>query len=352
MSITIHERPGVYSSFDASSAVRGRQGRKTVGLVAINANTTAEALKAVTVTSVEQAIMLFGAEPMTELIGLILRNGAAAVVAVPITSVADYQAGIDKLSEVDDISISLCDSMDILVQQNLKTAMELCASQHRERIVVVVGGVVDGVAENVTELVARSESLNSERVVLVANGGATDEKSSHLLAAAVAGAMAGESDPAMPLGGVELDGVASIVKRYNDNEIDLLIRGGITPVEERSGAVSIVRGVTTRTKSGSVPDTTWRELSTILIVDHVIPDIRNGLRAKFKRAKNTAQSQGAIRAQVVMALENHVRSEIISAYDGVMVEADENDPTICRVTFSFTVAHSLNQIWIRVHVTV
>lgn len=346
MSITIHERPGVYSSFDASSAVRGRQGRKVVGLVAVC--TTAMYGVAVMVTSFEGALSHFGDSLTADMIGLILRNGAAAVVVMPIESDTDYVVGIEKLGIVEGISIMLCDSADVAVQQNLRGTVELCATQRRERIAVVAGGA----EETVSQSISRSGALNSERVVLVAPSGGVGAQAGMLLASAVAGAIAGERDPAMPLGGVVLEGVSGIVAQYSENEIDLLIRGGVTPVEERSGEVSVIRGVTTRTKTGEAADTTWRELSTILILDDVISDVRNGLRAKFKRAKNTAQSQGAIRSQVILALENKVDREIISAYDGVLVEADENDPTICRVTFAFTVTHGLNQIWIRVHVTV
>ena len=66
----------------------------------------------------------------------------------------------------------------------------------------------------------------------------------------------------------------------------------------------MVRGITTRTRSGESEDATWRELSTVLIVDDVIPAIRESLRARFRRAKNTEQSRGAIRSQVVLELEN------------------------------------------------
>ncbi len=55
-------------------------------------------------------------------------------------------------------------------------------------------------------------------------------------------------------------------------------------------------------------DTTWRELTTIRIVDDVIPTMRAALRAKFHRAKNTEQSRGAIRSQVVLELENRKRA--------------------------------------------
>lgn len=114
----------------------------------------------------------------------------------------------------------------------------------------------------------------------------------------------------------------------------------------------MVRGVTTRTTTDGTADTTWRELSTILVVDDVIPGIRSALRSKFHRAKNTEQSRGAIRSQVVLELENKLAREIITGYGEVSVEADADNPTVCLVDFSFTVAHGLNQIWLSAHITV
>ena len=46
------------------------------------------------------------------------------------------------------------------------------------------------------------------------------------MAAAVAGAIAGESDPAIPLGGAELKGVDGLEARYGDTEIDTLVFAG------------------------------------------------------------------------------------------------------------------------------
>ena len=87
-------------------------------------------------------------------------------------------------------------------------------------------------------------------------------------------------------------------------------------------------------------------------MDDVIPALRNSLRAKFQRAKNTEQSRGAIRAQTILELENKLGREIITGYDGVTVTALEENPTVCLVEFSFTVTHGLNQIWLTAHVTV
>lgn len=127
---------------------------------------------------------------------------------------------------------------------------------------------------------------------------------------------------------------------------------GVTPVEAVGGVVSPVRAVTTRTTTGGASDTTWRELTTILIVDDVIPTIRSSLRSRFARSKNTAQSRGAIRSQVILELEDKLASERIDSYGEVKVSAIESDPTACLVEFSFAVAHGLTRIYLTAHITV
>ena len=84
----------------------------------------------------------------------------------------------------------------------------------------------------------------------------------------------------------------------------------------------------------------------------MIPGIRQALRARFARAKNTAQTRGAILSQVIVELEDRVSREIIDGYEDVTVQALDSDPTVCLVEFSFTVAHGLNQIWLSAHITV
>ena len=334
MSMTIHERPGVYSSYDASTVISGSGGSRTVGLVGLV--TKGESSKLVTLSRYEDAVTQFGQEEnLTKLVQILFRNGAARVVAVPVSG--------HLLAAEEDISVVVCDSTQLTVQQALRQSVCDASQARRERIAVVGGAQ----SENVEALVQRAEGLNSERVVLAAPGDDTG-----LAAAAVAGAIAGESDPAIPLGGAELKGLEGMEARYADTEIDTLVRGGVTPLENVSGVVSVVRGVTTRTKTGEAEDATWRELTTIRIVDDVIPTIRNSLRAKFRRTKNTEQTRGAIRSQVVLELENKLAREIITGYDQVTVEADTENPTVCLVDFTFTVAHGLNQIWLTAHITV
>ena len=337
-----HERPGVYSSYDASAVVSGGGGGGTVGLAAASGKGTAGTLYEL--SRYEDAVSQFGAEDgLTRLARILFLNGAAQVKAVPTAGESGYEAAFARLQE-EELSLVVCDSADLTIQQKLRDSVEAASAARRERIAVVQGSP----GETVSQLVKRAEAVNSERVVLLAPGGA----GGGLAAAAAAGAIAGENDPAVPLGGAVLRGLEELTQNYGDSEIDLLVRGGVTPLEQTGGQVSVVRGVTTRTRSGEAADATWRELTTIRIVDDVIPAVRNALRSKFRRAKNTEQSSGAIRSQVVLELENKLAREIITGYDGVRVAADTENPTVCLVDFSFTVAYGLNQIWISAHITV
>ena len=149
-----------------------------------------------------------------------------------------------------------------------------------------------------------------------------------------------------------LAGFSGLSASYDDTQVDTLVTGGMTPLECVSGEVSIVRGITTRTTTGGAADKTWRELTTVRIVDDVIPALRASLRARFVRSKNTAQVRAAIRSQVMVELENKRAQEIIDSFGEVSVKASEDDPTVCLVEFSFAVAHGLNRIYLSAHITV
>ena len=328
--VTTHERPGVYSVYAASAVVSGAARRGWAAVAARSQGGTPG--KLYDLGRYEEAETTFGKEDaLTALVKLLMANGAARVLAVPVEEEADYPAAFALLGEQESVKVVVCDSQTLSVQQALRDQVLADAQVRRERIAVVPGGA----EESVSQLVARAKELNSERVVLVAPG-ISEEAGGALVAAAVAGAICGEGDPALPLGGVELRGIPGLALRYGESELDTLLPGGVTP----------------RTTTGGVSDSTWRELTTILVVDDVIPGVRNALRAKFPRAKNTAQTRGAVRSQVILELERKLASEIITGYGEVTVQPLEEAPTVCLVTFSFTVAHGLNQIWLSAQITV
>ena len=310
---------------------------------------------AVTVTGYAAGAEAFG-EDMAPGMGMLLRllflNGASSVTAVRVADAGtaeDYQAAFEALNR-QDVQVVVCDSADRTVQQALRAAVETASAARQERVAVVGGN-----GEDVSALVEHAAALNSERVVLVgpdALDGQGKTLPSVFAAAAVAGVIAAGRDPAAPINGAALRGLGGLSTDYSDGDIDLLVRGGVTPLESAAGVISPVRGITTRTTTGGAPDATWRELTTALIADDVIPAIRSALRSKFARAKNTQRNRGAIRSQVIVELEKKAAAEIIDGYGNVTVTASPDDPTVCLVEFGFAVAHGLNQIYLTVHITV
>ena len=350
MSESRHERPGVYSSYDASAVVTAGRGSKIIGVAAKAASGTVG--EVVTLTGYTAGVAAFGEDVdpgMSTILRLLFLNGASTVAAVRVADEEpDYAEAFGVLGKVE-AQILVCDSGELSVQQALRTGVETASEQRRERIAVVGGSGLKA-----SELVERAAELNSERMVLVGPDLVRGEGTlpGVFASAALAGAIASGTDPAIPLNGAELSGLEGLTEDYTDNDIDLLVRGGVTPLESVGGVISPVRGITTRTTTGGAADSTWRELTTILIVDDIIPSIRTALRSRFSRAKNTARGRSAIRSQVIVELEKKVAAEIIDSYGEVTVNALEEDPTVCLVEFGFAVAHGLNQIYLTVHMTV
>lgn len=344
----VHEHPGVYSAYSASSVIGAGRTSRVIGAAAVASKGTANAV--VTISSYAEGIEAFGEDAentagMAALLRALYRNGAATVKAVAVGKTAegesDYESAFAALEKVEKADVIVCDSLTAAVHQKLRASVEKASGAQRERIGVAAGGT----GKTAAELVEHAGGLNSERMVLVAPADAA-------AAAAAAAVIAAQSDPSVPVNGAVLSGVESMGEEYSDTQIDTLVRGGVTPLETVAGEVSIVRGITTRTTTGGAADKTWRELTTVLIVDDVIPSLRDSLRAHFARSKNTAQVRSAIRTQVIVELERKRSMELIDSFGEVSVSALGDDPTVCLVSFSFAVAHGLNRIYLSAHITV
>lgn len=343
------ERPGVYSSYEVTSALAGRGTSPAVGLAACVTTGADAGVK--TITSYAGAVTTFGSEcAMTKLVKILLQNGAPKIVAAPVavTGSADtaaYTAAFALLMAESAVRYMVCDSRDADVHAAMKTAVTTCGSESCKYRMGFAEA--SGSAE---ALVSAAAALNSERMTLIAP--AESSGTAGAVAAALAGCAAGGTDPALPFNGAVLAGLGALGANFTDAEINTLVQGGVTPVETVGGEVSVIRAVTTRTTTAGAADATWRELCTVLIMDDVITTVRDSLRARFTRVKNTAQTRGAIRTQVMIELENKRSAQIIESYGAVTAEAGADDPTVCGVSFEFTVAHGLNRINLVAHITV
>jgi len=334
--ITNSERPGVYSDFEVSSAIVGRGGGGAVGIVAKAGSGFGEVRL---VTSYAEALSVFGsAGSMAQLVKLLLQNGAAAVYAFAVDG-EDYEAGIAALMAKAEVKFMVCDSREAAVHKAICDAIKGADEAGKYRIAVVESGAAECEA-----LLEAASGLSHERMVLVSHfdeGGVPGA-----VAAALCGTIASEGDPAVPFNGAELLGLSGIGRNFSDAELSILVRGGVSVLEMVAGKICVVRAVTTRAEA------TWREINTVLIVDDVISSVRESLRSKFSRSKNTAQARGAIRTQVVIELEGKRAREIIDGYGEVLVAAKAEDPTVCEVSFGFAVAHGLSRIELMAYITV
>ena len=329
MSITYHERPGVYVEYDTTARSAPRPGR-VAGIAAQGSGSGLYRF-----ASVNAARAVFPASTaLGRMLALAFGNGAATVLCCPVSE--GYADAFALLAAEADVIATDCRDAEALAQ----LAESLCAEGAKECI-----AIADSDAGTVN-LCALAQSLNCERLVLTQQSGEAG-----LSAAALAGLLCAGDDPALPLSGAALEGLTA-AGMPTDSEIDTLVRAGVTPLEAAGGAVRVVRAVTTRTATEGVPDDTWRELSTVRIVDDVIPAVRDALRAKFLRRKNTAVTRNAIRAQTAILLDDRVRREIIEGYDGLRAESVAGDPTACQVSFTFRVVQGLLRIHLYAHILV
>lgn len=349
MSVTYHERPGVYVDYDASSVSARAQGVKTVALVAVS-SAAAGVHTLTTAAQAEQCAAVTTAAG--KLLQLLYANGAQRVLFSPASAAtkAAYSAAL-ALLDPEQADIFVLDSGELEPQQTLRTWLMARAAQGAGCI-----GLVGMAQPTAVQLITRAGLLNCERMVLVGPDvrytGETDWGGGCLAAAALAGVLAAQTDPALPLNGAVLAGLSAVSCGWTETELDQLVQGGVTPVELAGGQVSVIRGQTTRTKTGGVTDATYRELTMMLVIDEVLGSVRSALAAKFARRKNTAATRSAIRAQVAIELEERVRREIIGSYGDLSVTALASDPTVCLVEFTFSVVHGLSRIYLTAHIQV
>lgn len=344
-----HERTGVYSNYEMSTVLTSNSGSKTVALVG-----NYEGSELVTITSISQAEKLLASETVIlNLIRLLMMNGAGTVLLYPSggDTAENYKTGVKAVLAEKTASYLICDCDYGDVQMGIRTLLQEAAEAGNECI-----GIMGMASTGVNPLTTRAATLDSERVMLVTGSAKLSWNSTIgggiYGAAAVAGMLAGETDPAVPIHGVALKGLCNVSQRFTETEIDSLVQGGVSQLESVGTAVSLIRAVTTRTTTDGVKDASWREITTTRIVDDVVPGVRNALKAKFIRKKNNETTRGAIRSQVVVELENRKQREIIDDYGEIQVEPDETDPTVCLVSFSFTVLHGISRIYLTAHISV
>ena len=172
-------------------------------------------------------------------------------------------------------------------QAKVKTYLEAVSSAIEERPGRSYAAVT-GTAKNIATQVTLASGLNHERLSVAYLPGSWSP--AYEVGAALAAAVACETDPARPFDGVDLPGVMApdISVRLSRSEQESLLAAGITPLEvNATGTVEIVRLVTTRTQTNGVPDLVLLDTTAIAVLDYLRSSVIAMFKAKFPRPKLT-----------------------------------------------------------------
>ena len=173
-----------------------------------------------------------------------------------------------------------------------------------------------------------------------------------LLAAALAGRLLNRSSPDVSLNAAELPGIVSVAPWRSEEQVERLLAGGVTPCEWLGGRAECIRAVSTRTRLGEAPDATYRDISTVLIIDDIMRSLREMLNQKLRGVRSSRQSLDSIASQVTVLLGEKEEAGLIREWEQPRVSVDAADPSLCIVSLSFGVAHVVSRIQVQATVTI
>jgi len=170
------------------------------------------------------------------------------------------------------------------------------------------------------------------------------------IAGSYSGILAKESDPARPLNGLILPGIApcSEEQKLSRSQQENMLDNGVTPLENVTGnQVAIVRAISTyTTNSSGVDDPSLLDITTIRTLDYTRLAIETRLLRVFPRSKLSQRTPEKVRSQVLDVLRLLQEQEILEYVeenkDGVIVERNANDPNRLDIQVPTNVVNGLH----------
>lgn len=172
------------------------------------------------------------------------------------------------------------------------------------------------------------------------------------IASAYASVKAREDDPARPLNGLEVKGIAApaLGDRFTSAEVESLLWNGVAPLNAGAGErVQVVRAVTSYTKNAQgIDDPALLDVTTITSMDYVREALTQRLALRFPRSKKTARVKDAVRSEVVAVLlqleELEIVESVLANLDGVTVEDNAQDVNRLDVRVPADVVNGLHVV--------
>lgn len=260
---------------------------------------------------------------------------------LPNVSSVDIADGLSQLLD-DPVNIVLVAGVGSDVARGVVAAhLEQAENEAHERI-AVLGAPTSGTKSDATPVLDEAESLNDDRIVLVAPGmKATDARTGQeidlpppYLAATIAGMLStlapqvSLTNKTVPIDGLDVS--------YSAPTYENLLQNRVLLVRKKLG-FQVVKGITT--DSGA-----FRQISVRRIVDYAKTGVRSGADPYIGRLNN-ARVRAALKATIDGFLSQMVLDEMLVGYDlEVTATRSEEIQGICRVTMTLLPTFSIDFI--------
>lgn len=332
-------RPGVYSSYTTSYAYgtpRTQKGAALICEVAGNPEGRRYAIK-----SYPEAAALLGGNSYNKVAlvccRLLLESGLPEV---NIVTLGDNIKEVCRVvEEIANIGVIVCDEMTNDEQKAMLASAVKSSGKGEERLCFFASDP-DFALEN-------AKGLNSERGIVCTPKSDCDGVSASIITACAMAAATTGRKPNYNLSGAELKGVTA-GRTLKEDDIQLMIKNGVSVCENIGDSCRWVRAVTTRTTTAGMADGAFRSVNTVMIIDDVMSAIRRSLGAKL--SGNGETTLDSVASQVIVELEAKRKEGVIREFSLPRVYPDSADPAVCIVELGFGVAHVINQIYITAHI--
>lgn len=342
-----NQRPGVYSRYDVTSVYASPRSLKYAAVVAKADGGEINTLYRF--TSYADACGVFSPDTdgvfMRALTGILFESGVSEILAVPVGT--SYEPALAVIEETENIGALICDAAALSDLQAVKASVLKSAEALRERVAFC--GNSDPV-----KAISAATALNCERVVLAcpaANAKNYAGRGAVLAACALAAKILVLGDAAANLNGEPMERLAE-PDTLPEATIQSLLSSGVCVFESIGGEVECIRAVTTRTKTNDAPDRSLMGLNTILIIDDVLQNLRAALKTRLRGGRIAGASMQTIHSQVVVELAARQSEGLLESFETPRVYASADDPAVCVVELSFSVAHVISQIHVTAHIQV
>lgn len=131
----------------------------------------------------------------------------------------------------------------------------------------------------------------------------------------------------------------------------VMLTAGSGVYQDCDSPLCLAAAVAGKLLSRSAPDSTWRDITTLLTVDHIMQAVRQMLTEKLRGVRSSQQSLESVASQVTVLLQQKEEEGLLEDWSDPVVYTRPEDASVCVVELSFAVARVVSRITVTASIT-